>query len=217
MTKFETEADWLACTDPTPMLEFLKGKASDRKLRLFACACDRCGRPFSHADTASMGIVGVERYADGYATADELRSLVSAWDFRGEEDNAWYRLSLPEPFQTTSAAQIARDVAASAGYSITTYNAYSAARDKMANVLASLLRCMFSPFRPVTVNPAWPTPEVIALAQSIYDDRAFDRLPNLADALERAGCTNTDILAHCRSEGPHVRGCWVLDLLLDKK
>ena len=55
------------------------------------------------------------------------------------------------------------------------------------------------------------------LAQGIYDDRAFDRLPVLADALEEAGCTNAEILAHCREPGPHVRGCWALDLLLGKE
>ena len=50
----------------------------------------------------------------------------------------------------------------------------------------------------------------------IDDDRAFDRLPVLADALQDAGCDNADILTHCRSGGEHVRGCWVLDLLLGK-
>jgi len=57
---------------------------------------------------------------------------------------------------------------------------------------------------------------VIKLAQAIYDDRAFDRLPILADALEEAGCTNIDILEHCRVPGPHVCGCWVVDLLLSE-
>jgi hypothetical protein len=57
---------------------------------------------------------------------------------------------------------------------------------------------------------------VTQLAESIYTDRAFDRLPILADALEEAGCDNADILAHCRQGGEHARGCWVLDLLLGK-
>ncbi len=58
---------------------------------------------------------------------------------------------------------------------------------------------------------------VAALAQTIYADRAFDRLPILADALEEAGCDNADILTHCRGDGPHVRGCWVVDLILGKE
>ncbi|MBP3959086.1 hypothetical protein J8F10_27900 [Gemmata sp. G18] len=79
------------------------------------------------------------------------------------------------------------------------------------------LRCIFgNPFRPAVANPAWFTSTVLALATGIYEDRAFDRLPILADALQDAGCENADILNHCRSDGPHVRGCWVIDLLLGK-
>jgi hypothetical protein len=75
------------------------------------------------------------------------------------------------------------------------------------------------PFRPVTIAPAWAAwndGTVVTLAKAIYEDRAFDRLPILADALEEAGCGNADILAHCRQPGEHVRGCWVVDLLLGK-
>jgi hypothetical protein len=60
------------------------------------------------------------------------------------------------------------------------------------------------------------TPTVTALAEAIYADRAFDRMPVLADALEEAGCSDDQILSHCRGEGPHVRGCWVVDLVLGK-
>jgi hypothetical protein len=84
----------------------------------------------------------------------------------------------------------------------------------------SLLRDLGgNPFRPVTVEPywlAWNHGTVPALARRIYEERAFSDLPILADALEDAGCTDAAILDHCRSEGPHARGCWVLDLLLGK-
>ena len=73
-----------------------------------------------------------------------------------------------------------------------------------------------NPFRPVAFDPAWRTSTVLALAEGIYADRAFDRLPILADALEDAGCDHPDILQHCRGEGPHVRGCWIVDLILGK-
>lgn len=63
-------------------------------------------------------------------------------------------------------------------------------------------------------EPAWRTSDVLALARGISADIAFDRMPILADALQDAGCTKDRILRHCRSSGPHVRGCWVLDLLL---
>jgi hypothetical protein len=81
-----------------------------------------------------------------------------------------------------------------------------------------LVRHIFgNPFRPVAVDPSWLTPAVTKLARAVYDDRAFDRVPELADTLERAGCTNTDILAHCRQPGEHVRGCWAVDLILRKE
>src|SRR5262249_51866038 len=83
---------------------------------------------------------------------------------------------------------------------------------------AALIRDIFgNPFLPVTLNPPCRTSIVTALAQSIYDDRAFDRLPILADALEDAGCDNADTLNHCRQPGEHVRGCWVVDLVLGRE
>ena len=81
----------------------------------------------------------------------------------------------------------------------------------------ALLRCAVgNPFRPVAIDPQWLTSTVVALAEGIYADRAFDRLPILADALQDAGCGNEDVLTHCRDAGPHARGCWVVDLLLGK-
>jgi hypothetical protein len=74
-----------------------------------------------------------------------------------------------------------------------------------------------NPFRPVVLDSHWRTANVIGLAQSIYAERAFDLMPILADALEDAGCDNTDILIHCRQAGKHMRGCWVVDLALGKE
>lgn len=73
-----------------------------------------------------------------------------------------------------------------------------------------------NPFRPVTADPAWLTSTVVALAEGIYTDRAFDRLPILADALEEAGCGDPGVLSHCRGDGQHVRGCWIVDVVLKK-
>jgi hypothetical protein len=86
--------------------------------------------------------------------------------------------------------------------------------DRKSEFLAQtdLLRDIFgNPFRPVTPDPRWQTPAVVDLAQAIYQEKAFDRMPNLADALAQAGCTNPDILNHCHQASVHVRGCWVID------
>jgi hypothetical protein len=92
----------------------------------------------------------------------------------------------------------------------------------------NLLRCIFGdPFQPLTVSPAvlaWNDATVVRLAQAAYEERHMPegtldngRLAVLADALEEAGCTDQDILNHLRGPGPHVRGCWAVDLLLDKE
>jgi hypothetical protein len=86
--------------------------------------------------------------------------------------------------------------------------------------VAELLREVFgNPFRPVSISRsvlAWNDGTVVKLARAIYDERAFDRLPVLADALEEAGCDHADLPGHCRAPGPHVRGCWAVDLLLNQ-
>src|SRR5262249_55502344 len=82
---------------------------------------------------------------------------------------------------------------------------------------AGIVRDLFrDPFRPTTANHAWQAPSVTQCAQAIYDEGTFDRLPALADVLEEVGCDNADILTHCRGLEPHVRGCWVVDLILGK-
>jgi hypothetical protein len=73
-----------------------------------------------------------------------------------------------------------------------------------------------NPFRPPAFDPGWRTAAVVAIAEGVYEERAFDRLPILADALQDAGCDSDDILDHCRGPGPHVRGCWAVDLVLGK-
>ncbi|MCE9566659.1 MAG: hypothetical protein K8U57_31940 [Planctomycetes bacterium] len=84
-------------------------------------------------------------------------------------------------------------------------------------VASDLLREIFgNPFRPVAFDPAWGSDTVMSLAKHIYESRDFSAMPILADALQDAGCDNADILNHCRGNGPHVRGCWVVDLVLGK-
>ncbi len=83
--------------------------------------------------------------------------------------------------------------------------------------MTTLLRDIVgNPFRPVAFAPAWRTSDVVALVRGIYDDRAFDRMPILADALQDAGCDNDDVLTHCRADAVHARGCWVVDCILGK-
>jgi hypothetical protein len=99
------------------------------------------------------------------------------------------------------------------------YNEPRRAAERAAHL--ALVRCVFgNPFRPATADSAWQgwnDGTIRKLAQAIYDERRFGDLPILADALEDAGCTDADILSHCRQPGPHARGCWPVDLILGKK
>jgi hypothetical protein len=220
-----TEQEWLECAEPRLMLVDLEGKASDRKLRLFACACCRSVWHLLKEGCLRLAVNLAEQFADSKASAEELAvASEAAWDTK-------YRLENVEgEDKEDDALFLAAEAAASASCGPSNddvalvFRATDAARDAAdagglsRRDASKLLRDIFgNPFRPVTVDPTWLTPTVVSLAQAAYDERAFDRLPILAAALEDAGCDHADILNHCRQPGEHVRGCWVVDLLLERK
>ncbi len=93
----------------------------------------------------------------------------------------------------------------------------NAARADERKAQADIVRDLFSDqFRPVVPDHAWFTSDVMALATNIYDNRAFEHMPILADAIQDAGCDSKDVLNHCRANMAHARGCWVIDLVLGK-
>lgn len=111
----------------------------------------------------------------------------------------------------------ARDFEVFAGYSELSWVVKDFIRVAEPGRQAAMLRDIFgNPFRPALLDPSWRTETVVALARGIYEERAFDRLPILADALQESGCDNADLLDHCRGPSSHVPGCWVVDLLLGK-
>jgi hypothetical protein len=192
-----TEQEWLKATDPTPMLEFLRGKASDRKLLMFAV--NAVEGTTELCDERLLGLLAVtEQFADGTRSASEVEAH-------------WGRKVYPlRPFAWARALGF-RNTEKKRGFK----------RDQ-ASILVGLVRDIFGPlpFRPITINPAWLTWHgglLVSMAQRMYDSRDFSDMPVLADAVEEAACQDQDILGHCRSGGEHVRGCWVVDLLLGKK
>jgi hypothetical protein len=74
-----------------------------------------------------------------------------------------------------------------------------------------------NPFRPISAARIPAPPSVVVLARALYQERRFHEMPILGDALEEAGCTDSDILAHCRQPSAHVRGCWLLETILQKR
>ncbi len=202
-----TEAEWLAATDAQPMLAFLRDRVSDRKLRLFAVACCRRIWHLLSDDRSRAAVEAAEQYADGSASGEQLRAVSAAVAGVG----------FGKQFSAANAARFA----CWPGHVFADRSAFYAARAAAGlgepAAQAEFLRCICgNPFRPATVNPAWLTLTVSGIAERIYADRAFHRLSVLGDALEDAGCDRADLLMHLRSPGPHVRGCWALDLLLGK-
>ena len=203
-----TEEEWLACTDLKAMLTFLQGKAGDRKLHLFACACRR-GNLHAMRGFAYRVVTEVtERYADGLASIEALAATFDDGDFTPGEDRDAANFVAEYPSENAS---IEADHAAKGANRFGTTPAV--VRSAQYGLLGDIIG---NPFAPVAVDPRWLTSSVMALALAAYDGRDFGLLPILADALEDAGCDDEGILNHLRGEGPHVRGCWVLDLLLGK-
>jgi hypothetical protein len=228
-----TEAEWMNCADPEPMLEFLRGKASDRKLRLFAVACCRRVWNLLSDERSRIAVTTAESFADGAAG---LEDAGAAWNSAYAYADSLYFEQADGHFHSPldGAAGAAGWCGAPDAYAAAHHSATDAAwagdygRGRERTVRPSertsqsrLLRCIIgNPFRPVTPSPAWLAWKDGALrkmAAGIYAERGFADLPILADALEDAGCADAAVLAHCRSGGAHVHGCWVVDLLLGKQ
>jgi hypothetical protein len=163
-----TEDDWHTGTNFDLLLAFAAGRASRRKVRLFASACVRLLWDKLEGPELRRAVVVTEHFVDGRASAGELH--VAAND-ANEARNA-----------------VVRDV-------------------------------FGNPFRIFLIARDWLTHDngqVARLAESAYDERAFDRLPILGDALEDAGCDDEALLAHLRGPGPHTLGCWALDALVER-
>jgi hypothetical protein len=229
-----TEDEWRACTDPGPMLEFLRGPGPERKLRLFAVACCRRVWHLLINEKSRCFVEVAEGYADERATLDEMRALPDGIGYaHGPKRDAHAAASCCTYFYGSNigytvwmVAHIAKLVAGAAGgipHPDVVPPACVPAIATEKNAQAALLRDIFGPlpFRPVAVHPdvlTWNDGLVVRLAQAIYDERRWEVLPLLADALLDAGCDNEEVLTHAREQGAvHVRGCWLLDLLLNKE
>jgi hypothetical protein len=216
-----TEAEWRASADPHPLLYFLGDRLSLRKRLLFGCACVRPVEGRIVDPLCRRALEEVEAFAEGRTTLEALLALDEAFEA------AW-----SGPDKAVSDAELAASLLVNAwvdfgdGYGVVEHPiiyvadfAAAASPDPQAAAAAQaawVRDLAGDPFRPGSFDPAWRTANTLSLARGIYGERAFERLPILADALEDAGCADRAALEHCRGGGPHVRGCWVLDLILGK-
>jgi hypothetical protein len=209
-----TEAEWLACEDPSLLL----GSVSQhrRKLRLFACECVKHALVSQTDEFGVQVVVTVaEKMSDGQSTETERLDAMD-WSERaaGFASNAWSYLV------GAAAATLHPIPVEAAGLAVEQLETFHLELFNRTDqeVGRKLLHDIFgNPFRPVAFADSWRSETVTSLASAIYAERAFDRMPILADALEEAGCDQPDILAHCRGPGTHVRGCWVVDGVLGKE
>jgi hypothetical protein len=226
-----TEAEWHASVDTQAMLELLRGKASDRKLRLFACACCRAVWDSFWAERSRQAVEVAEQYADGLARWEDLhRARSGAFDVAAPKTSRGVTAVLPFP----STQPLRRLILA--GEAAQTQQPFLIGRLRVLHIDEDLkavapgyLRDIFGalPFRTSTISPtirAWCGGTVLRLAEAAYAERELPsgkldphRLAVLSDALEEAGCEATEVIQHLRSPGPHPRGCFALDAVLARK
>lgn len=215
-----TETEWLACEDPLrEPLSFLDGTTSDRKLRLFSCGC--CRRLWDTLTDSERAVVeAAERIIDGARTAPDI-ALVDHATTHWNSPNYPFRYSwrsvgcIFHGVRGRTPAQMQWWISGLAGYSGTKT---PATRQEARAQMILLRDVVGNPFRPVAFSPEWRSETAVILAQQMYELREFSAMPILADALQDAGCDNEELLNHCRdTTQPHIRGCWVVDLVLEKQ
>jgi hypothetical protein len=236
-----TEAEWLAIADPALMLAFVEKKFSKRKLRLFACGC--CFRMWDEKPESLpfRAITYGEHWAEkGVFNGPEGQAI---WDaimqFQEEDMHAGNHLRAikllycltclgEDPLflfrRRTSASiwgrliQLPRRIFRLSSRPQPIRDDPDDPRTALMESWPPIIRCIFgNPFRPVTFEAEWRTTTAVQIAKGMYDSRDFAAMPILADALQDGGCESATILDHCRGGGPHVRGCWVVDLVLGKE
>jgi hypothetical protein len=211
-----TETDWVTSNDPVAMATVLDERfgLSDRKLWLLACACLSRARSVVTQPVLCWAVRTAGRYADGRSGhADMTGSANAIQVFASTAPNeigvtgALWELLSTDQFRDSGLDRRVQEMV----------QVLTEAEPDLTPHLPRLFRCVFGPllFRPVRLTRSIRTRTVVTLAQVLYEEMPGDELPILADALEDAGCTDTDIIGHLRSPGPHVRGCFAVDLCLN--
>jgi hypothetical protein len=204
---------WKNATDPRLMLRLVRDRTSVRKFRLFACACARVVLPFS-TEGGEECVVVAERWADGTATADDRdRATRDAELTCARTANAEACIAAVVLATLWSGASLGAEFAFDHALA---FEAEAFGRHPTETYLELVREVFGNPFRPIDFAP-WRTDTAVTLSRQMYESREFGAMPILADALQDAGCDNEKVLRHCRDGGAHVRGCWVVDGVLEKE
>jgi hypothetical protein len=218
-----TESEWLASNDPEDM--YFRGwtvvrASSHRRMDLFCVACARLVCHLMDDEGARRAFMWLEANPGQRERPTGPGSVLDL--FRGVGRALYEAHHRREGGVSGAATHIAYDFWADwYEYAFPNVRDYFAGTPEVLRVdprmyLPTVMRDIF-PFGTVSINPAWVTPEVLALCREMYESQNFAAMPTLAHALKEAGCDNQPILAHCMTDGGHVRGCWVVDLVLGKQ
>jgi hypothetical protein len=194
------------------MLGFLADQASARRLRLFAVAGARDLLAYN-PDSGHRGFYGDDMEFD--SAIQRAEALADGKKIVRDFEKEFLWAELPEAGEAAYVVLGCSDIGLWMGDPAQIVP--KAIKSFRVHPVIWIRDIFGNPFRPVTFDPRWRTSDVVGLARAIYDDKAFERMPILADALMDAGCEDEQIIAHCRGDGPHVRGCWVVDLVLGKE
>lgn len=194
---------------------------SDRKARLFRVACCRSMWNEFTIKLAREAVMAAEQFADQLISGEQMARVFwrgfARFNTYCSVRNLKRAKHDPQLGRRIALTGFAIDTASAVGTTLFPINTTCEAYPVVERVAPALLRDIIGwPCHAVSLDLTWLTATVTALAKAVYADRDFDMLPILADALEEAGCQNEQLLGHCRGPGPHVRGCWALDLLLGK-
>src|SRR5262245_949722 len=209
-----TNEEWQSSADPDVLLDAARAakRLNARKARLFACGCfwlvwDRITR-----DDIRTAVEMSEARADRRISQQELEQYRYPMTDPGDNVMSW----LAAMVQSLVISNLNPSYVACSVRTSTENDVYRHARRGIpCRPQADLVReIVGNTTRPVAFDRRWRSADAVELARTIYEDRAFDRMPVLADALMDAGCADEQVLGHCRGEGPHVRGCWVVDHIL---
>ncbi|VTS01017.1 Uncharacterized protein OS=Sorangium cellulosum (strain So ce56) GN=sce5710 PE=4 SV=1 [Gemmata massiliana] len=204
------------------LVKFAASKVSERKVRLFSVGSCRLIWTLITKKPYRVAVETAEAFADGEATKKALTAARIAARTTAEAEKKYAKLQVAAACLDAVDANVVSgafgasvDVPSAALYRGTDDWDYDAAKRTVLAFLRDVVGPW--PFRKVVLKPSWRTSTVLALASQMYESRDFGAIPILGDALQDAGCDNAEVLDHCRGPGPHVRGCWVVDLVLNKE
>lgn len=233
------EAERQLDRDPRTLLRELQGKVSARKLRLFSLACLRrfecfLAHPRLEKTRAAIGVV--ERHIEGLASAEDLHPMRAAAleeierNIREQALENWTGSDMGHILLANDAERAAArhiDLTQDFAFdvvvdrlpeSLTDDEAWEMVTGPVRTQLCRWLQDVAgNPSHPVQFQPEWRTPDAVAIASEMYLRRDFGALPVLAEVLQEAGCEDPLPIRHCRKRGEHIRGCWVIDLVLSKE